>query len=198
MCGIHTVVTLQKLVESGENPCKLTCVVTWHVRKFVLCSSFAGGKLVVCSTFTKSLPARQEILEPFWRREMRQPHCQIVASKEGDKAFVLGSLGDVLQGLHVLMLCQVLSPRRLAASLVYFLVCKGFRMLKCVGLCISIHVCWSAWVCVSLSTYAEARGFVYLYPRMLKRVGCVFDYDVMMIGMTCVTTGMTTQKKQNV
>ena len=68
-------------------------------------------------------------------------------------------------------------------------------MLKCVGLRISIHVwyaearefvhlypCmlngfaslyprmirWSAWVCVSLSTYAEVRGFAYLYPRMIR------------------------------
>ena len=78
-------------------------------------------------------------------RELRQPHCKIVASKEGDKAFVLGSLGDVLQGIHVLMRCQVLSPRRLAASLVFS--------------------------CLQRIPYAEVRGFAYLYPRMLKRVG---------------------------
>ena len=117
-------------------------------------------------------------------RELRQPHCQIVDSKEGDKAFVLGSLGDVLQGIHFLMLCQVLSPRGVATSLVFFCLQRipniikpppthppthppGTlhaylypRMLKCVGLRIS--VCWSAWVCASLSTYAEARGFVCL------------------------------------
>ena len=134
-------------------------------------------------------------------RALRQPHCQIVASKEGDKAFVLGSLGGVLQGIHFLTLCQVLSPPGVATSLVFFLFATnternyppthpptrtlhGYlypRMLKCVGLRISIHVCWSAWVCVSLSTYAEARGFV-------------FDDAMMMIDMMCVTTGMTTQK----
>ena len=186
-CGIHTVVTLQKLVESGENPCKMTCIVTWHVRKlFCAVHRQRANYIIVFLHLHQISASAARISRAVWApREVRQPHCQMRFEKAWDNPFVLGSLGDVLQGIHFLMLCQVPSPRRVATSLVFFVGKTNTeryylpphppryppfhaylypRMLKCVGLRISIHV-W----------YAEARGFAHLYPRMLQRVGlCVW------------------------
>ena len=125
-------------------------------------------------------------------REVRQPHCQMRFEKAWYNPFVLGSWGDVLQGIHFLMLCQVPSPRGVATSLVFFVGKTNTERYylptrpptpPVPSMRISIHVCWSAWVCVSLSTYDT-----------LKRVGlrisihvccspwvCVFDDDMMMI-----------------
>ena len=158
--------------------------MTWHARKFVLCSSCAGGKLIVCSTFTKSLPAPQEILEPFWRPENYAPmpnrgfkgRGQSFRSRIFGRGFARHPFLDALPSSE-----HVLSLPGMATALVFFLFATNTERYYSPTRPPRRHP-----PCVSLSTYAEMRGFAFLYPRMLN-VGLRISIHVCWNAWVCVS-----------
>ena len=139
------------------------------MRKFVLCTSFAGSKLIVCSTFTKSLPAPQEILVPFWRPE----HCASPTAKSWlqrkETKLSFYDFWEVSSARHPFFDALPSSEPSRSGDIFSIFFCLQRTPNEIIRPPHPPTHPYPPWV--SLSTYAEAPGFAYLYPRMLKRVG---------------------------